>query len=284
MRRALGKGLAQLLGEQSENQPNELAIEAIVPNPDQPRKYFDPESLEELAESIRNVGILQPITVRPVSEEMYEIIAGERRWRASQLAGLRTIPVVIRSAEKSALLELAIIENVQREDISPLECAQAYKALMSEFELTQEQIAQRVGKSRTAVANMLRLLRLPPEVMDALHEGLITEGHARALLGCESAGDILEVFYRVVDDGLSVRETEKLVRSGSTSSEKSKSTRVKLPIPSNPEAIRLEQSLSERFGSPTYLQRSAKGKGKITVEFSNDEDLQRILDVLDVSL
>lgn len=281
MRRALGKGLAQLLGEQSDIQPNELELKQIRANASQPRKHFDDDALEELAESIRAVGILQPIVVRPVSEDKYEIIAGERRFRAAKIAGLSAVPVIVRSAPDDTVLQMALIENVQREDISPVECAWAYRQLSDEFGLTQEQIAQRVGKSRAAVTNSLRLLRLPDEVLEALGSGLITEGHAKALLMCDSDRRLKELFFRIIDQGLTVREAEKAARTAPKEAVTVKPTPVKRMV--DPNWVALEQSMSQRFGTPVHLEKSAKG-GKLAIEFYSDDDLQRILDVLGIEL
>src|SRR5580704_9085673 len=182
MRRALGKGLSQLIAEQYEGPTNELPVADIVPNSRQPRTVFNDEALEELAASIREYGILQPLIVRPLAEGKHELIAGERRLRAAKLAGLTSVPVIVRSAGNQSSLELALIENLQREDINALESAKAYRRLIDEFGMTQEQVADRVGKSRVSVANTVRLLRLPKRIMEGLEAGFISEGHARALL------------------------------------------------------------------------------------------------------
>lgn len=285
MRRALGKGLAQLLGEQSDVQPNELELDQIQANVNQPRKRFDEDALEELAESIRAVGILQPIVVRPIAENRYEIIAGERRFRAAKLAGLTSVPVTVRSAENDATLQMALIENVQREDISALECAWAYKQLSEDFGFSHEQIAQRVGKSRVAISNTLRLLRLPEEVQEAIGSGLITEGHARALLTCESEGKLRELFYKVVDQGMTVRETERAARAADVPKAKAERTKAKgKPADkADPNWSGLEEALSTYFGSPVKLEAGQIG-GKLSIEFYSDDDLQRILDILGVHL
>ncbi|MCC6687101.1 MAG: ParB/RepB/Spo0J family partition protein [Fimbriimonadaceae bacterium] len=279
MRRALGKGLAQLLGEQSDVQPNELEIGQIVPNKDQPRKHFDEDALDELAESIRAVGLLQPIVVRPIAEHKYEIIAGERRYRAAQRAGLTSVPISVRSASDASVLQLALIENVQREDISPVECALAYRQLVDEFNLTQEQVAQRVGKSRVAVSNTLRLLKLPDEVLEALGAGLITEGHAKALLSCPNERKLKELFFRIIDQGLTVREAEKAARSVERATPSPK----KKPQSLDADWRALETAFGDYFGSPAKLQKDGKG-GRIQISFYSDDDLQRILDLLDISL
>ncbi|ARU41048.1 hypothetical protein CCB80_07800 [Armatimonadetes bacterium Uphvl-Ar1] len=284
MRRALGKGLSQLLGEQAEESTNELPISSIRANTRQPRTQFDQEKLEELAVSIREFGVLQPLIVRPLSDDQFELIAGERRLRASKIAGLKTVPVVIRAASSQASLEIAIIENVQREDITAMECAVAYKRLIEEFDLSQEAVAQRVGKSRASVANTLRLLKLPERIQRGILSEEITEGHARALLMVESPVRQAALFERIIKDGLSVREVERLARASDNprpagpKSEKSKST-----PHSDPNWNSLEQGLSEYFGTPVQLQ-SDKIGGKLSIAFYSDDDLQRILDILGISL
>lgn len=284
MRRALGKGLSQLLGEQAEESTNELPISSIRANTRQPRTQFDQEKLEELAVSIREFGVLQPLIVRPLSDDQFELIAGERRLRASKIAGLKTVPVVIRAASSQASLEIAIIENVQREDITAMECAVAYKRLIEEFDLSQEAVAQRVGKSRASVANTLRLLKLPERIQRGILSEEITEGHARALLMVESPVRQAALFERIIKEGLSVREVERLARASDNprpagpKSEKSKTT-----PHSDPNWNSLEQGLSEYFGTPVQLQ-SDKIGGKLSIAFYSDDDLQRILDILGISL
>ncbi len=280
MRRALGKGLAQLLGEQSDVQPSELELSQIVANAAQPRKHFDEDALDELAESIRTIGLLQPIIVRPISEDRYEIIAGERRFRAAKRAGLTVVPVVVRSADDDAVLQMALIENVQREDISPVECAWAYRELHDKFGFTQEQIAQQVSKSRVAISNTLRLLKLPDEMLEALSSGLITEGHARALLSCENERKMKELFFRIIDSGMTVREAEKAARA---TDKPLVAPAAKITRSGDPNWIALEQTLSTHFGTPARLEKSAKG-GKLAIDFYSDDDLQRILDLLGIEL
>lgn len=277
MRRALGKGLAQLLGEQSEAPVTELALSQIRPNPNQPRKRFDEDSLAELADSIRDFGLLQPLIVRPVREGEYELIAGERRWRAAALAGLASVPVVVRDANEVERLQLGLIENIQREDISVLECALAYQALKSEFGLTQEEIARQVSKSRTAVANTLRLLTLPQSVQDGLAQGLITEGHARALLQCSSTAGMEALFYRVVDEGMTVRQTEQAARAPSEKG--AVTTKPQGATKKSPDDLALEEQFSHYFGTPAKLNREKTG-GKLTIEFYSEDDLERIVQLL----
>lgn len=280
MRRSLGKGLTQLIGEQSDSSIAEIALDAIQPNARQPRTVFDDDALDDLAASIRQVGILQPIVVRPISEGRYELIAGERRWRAAARAGLATIPALIRSATGESSLELALIENVQRENIGPLECARAYRQLIDEFRLTQEQVADRVGKSRVAIANTLRLLKLPEEVLRSLEAGEISEGHARALLGLTNAVAQIALCRQIVARGLSVREVEAIV-AGATKSKKTK--KPSNEAPKDPNWVALEEGLAIYFGTPVHLDVQGPG-GKLTIDFYSDDDLQRILDILGVHL
>lgn len=277
MRRALGKGLSQLIGEQFEGAPTEVPVSAIQPNLRQPRTYFDDAALAELSASIKEFGVLQPLLVRPLSEGTYELIAGERRLRASKLAGLETVPILIRSAGHQSSLEMALIENLQREDINPVECARAYRRLMDEFALTQEQVADKVGKSRTTVANTLRLLRLPPKVIDGIEGGRISEGHARALLAFESSEQQLAVYEQIIEKGLTVREVEKAAK------QKPVTKRVSTPpaqvTPTDPNDATLQDALSVFLGAPAKLVRSDVG-GKLVIDFYSEDDLDRILEQL----
>ena len=278
MRRALGKGLSQLLAEQTDASATEVAIDRIAPNPRQPRRHFDAEALTELAASIREYGVIQPLLVRPVSEGSYELIAGERRLRAAKEAGLETVPVTIRSATGQNSLELAIIENLQREDINAMECARAYQHLIQDFGLTQEQVSVRVGKSRTAVANQLRLLRLPEVIQEGVESGAISEGHARALLATDSPMRQLALYEKILVDGLSVRETERLAKAE--------------PRPVAGKAPKAEaeykdpvliQTLREHFSAPVRIQTDGK-RGKLSIEFFSEEDLTRIVERLGIQL
>lgn len=274
VRKVLGKGLVQLIGEQDDASVKEVSVESVGPNPHQPRREFDEEALGELAESVRRVGVLQPIVVRPVGHDRYEIIAGERRWRAAKMAGLQRVPVVVRTSDGTDSLALALIENLQRQDLHPLEAAAAYAALIEKFGLTQEEVAERVGKSRSAVANALRLLRLPQEIQEGLSEGKISEGHARALLQFETQVEMLAVYHRILEKGLTVREVERLAQQGARLG----STSITRPAPSP-----LEQAASERLGVPVRIVRKKEG-GKIEVTFYSDDDLDRVLSVLGVRL
>ncbi|MBI5708103.1 MAG: ParB/RepB/Spo0J family partition protein [Armatimonadetes bacterium] len=255
-----------------------LPLAAIRPNATQPRRHFEAGSLAELAASIQESGILQPVLVRPKAGT-YELIAGERRYRAAAIAGLKEIPAIIRQEGERESLELALIENLQREDISPLEAARAFQRLLDEFKLTQEAVAKRVGKSRPAVANTLRLLRLPPRIQEGLQKGAISEGHARALLSVSDPAVQLALFERIVAKGLSVREVEEAVQA--QGSERPAPNARRKPEDPHWEAIRT--SLSERFGSPVKLQRKGE-KGRLVIEFFSDDDLDRILESLEIRL
>ncbi|MCW5945827.1 MAG: ParB/RepB/Spo0J family partition protein [Fimbriimonadales bacterium] len=271
MRRALGKGLAQLIGESQSEGTQEVSIDSIVPNPQQPRKRFSDESLQELADSIKEIGVLQPLVVRPLDEGRYELIAGERRLRAAKLAGLTSVPILIRGADRSASLQIALIENVQREDISVLEAAEAYARLVHDFGLTQEEIAQRVGKSRPSIANALRLLKLPVEIREALASGSISEGHARALLQFDTETEMMLAHQQIIEKGLNVRDVEKLARGEA----EAQATGTKAKVAKRESEF--DTQLSEFFGSPARLIRQGK-RGKIEIDFFDDETLSGILD------
>lgn len=273
----LGRGLAQLIGDQAESGTNEVPVSAIVPNRRQPRTVFDQLAVEELAESIRQVGVLQPLVVRPLSEGVYELIAGERRLRASKLAGLDSVPVVVRSADDQGVLELALIENLQREDISPLESARAYRRLIDEFGLTQESVAQRVGKSRVAVANTVRLLKLPDPILSALERGSLTEGHARALLGLPNAVVQVAVYEQVVEGDLTVKQVEQLAKK-IDQPKRTRSRRGGSKIDPNWEALRV--SLESTLGAPVHIEGSASG-GRIVIDFYSEDDLSRVAEVIE---
>ncbi|MBS1702132.1 MAG: ParB/RepB/Spo0J family partition protein [Armatimonadetes bacterium] len=279
MRKASGRGIGQLLGPERDAVSREVGIDDIIPNKRQPRRHFEPDALEELAESIRVHGILSPILVRPLSAGKFEIIAGERRWRSAKLAGLKNVPVTIRSVAGQESLELAIIENVQREDISAYEAAMAYKQLVDEFGLTQEDVAIRVGKTRTGISNTLRLLRLPEQILLGLQEGLISEGHARALLALGSEQKQLAVFQQILKDGLSVRDVEKLSATQKEDKPKPTVTRVEKDVHTR----QLESAISERLGLPSKINRKGD-QGTVEITVFSDDDLQKILDIFGVEL
>jgi ParB family chromosome partitioning protein len=277
MKKPPPSGLPRLEEETPANTLQTAPVGSIVPNRRQPRSIFDQQRLQELADSMREYGILQPLVVRPLAEGKFELIAGERRLRAAKLAGLEDVPILVRHEGHQASLELALIENIQREEIGPMECARAYRKLMDEFGLTQEQVAGKVGKARTSVANTIRLLRLPMVVQEALESGQIQEGHARALLAFETEAEQLKAFQEILDGGLSVRAVEKSAREVKPAGRPAPS------IPSQPVWPELEEALSTHFGSRVQMAKAETG-GKITLEFYSDEDLERILAVLGIGI
>ncbi len=281
-RSGLGKGLDALfpdigLGEEQEETPKDYfvcAVEHIRPNPFQPRRKFSEEEMGELAASVKTHGILQPLLVR-TSDDGYELVAGERRLRAAKMAGLATVPVVIRAIRDAELLEFSIIENIQREDLNPMEEAEAYGRLLSEFGLTQEKVAERVGKSRSAVANFLRLNQLPEEIKAGLRDGTLSMGHGRALLGADSALIQRKAWQLVVAGKLSVRETEKLIIRLNAEKVAPK----KADQPEDIHFSSLADDLGRRFGTKVQIRRHGK-KGRVEIEFYSDEDLDRLLSLL----
>ncbi|MBC8064856.1 MAG: ParB/RepB/Spo0J family partition protein [Chlorobia bacterium] len=282
MRRAFGKGLSQLIAEDAIAEDAEnatsVSIESISPNSRQPRLRFDNEALQELTQSIKEFGIIQPLLVRPTTKGKYELIAGERRLRAAKLAGLRLVPVVVRQATNEHSLELALIENIQREDINAMECARAYRQLIDEFSLTQEQVAAKVGKSRVAITNTLRLMKLPKRIQEAVGSGQISEAHARALLGFENDIHMIAVFDQVLEKGLTVKDVEQRAKSVTRPTKKAPK-----PISSqaniDPNTATLEEALSTYFGASTKIRKGEIG-GELSIQFYSDDDLERILDIL----
>ena len=254
-----------------------LRINEITPNREQPRKEFDKEHLEELASSIKQYGIIAPLLVQK-KENYYELIAGERRWRAARMAGLSEVPVVIREMTEQEGVEMSLIENIQREDLSPIEEANAYARLADEFKLTQEEIAKRVSKSRTTITNAMRLLRLPEEVQAMLAAGDITEGHARAILSLLTADDQIETARKIAQEGLSVRETEKLVRA--MTHPKARKTRQPGNVVDEVIYRNLEEQLSEALGTKVRISPQGKNKGRIEIEYYSTLDLDRLSDIL----
>ncbi|MBJ2137756.1 MAG: ParB/RepB/Spo0J family partition protein [Paraglaciecola chathamensis] len=282
-KRGLGRGLDALLAtsqasrnaqdnqpEQNDSELQQLAVEFLKPGKYQPRKDMSPDALEELASSIRSQGVIQPIIVRTVGNNEFEIIAGERRWRASQLAGLETVPCLVKDVPDEAAVAIALIENIQREDLNAMEEAQALERLMSEFELTHQEVATAVGKSRTTVTNLMRLNNLHDDVKLLLEHGDIEMGHARALLGLEGDAQ-LEAAHIVSGKGLTVRDTENLVRKflePATPKEEKKL---------DPDVVRLQDKLSQNLGAPVQIAHNAKGKGKVVINFSSLDQLDGIL-------
>ncbi len=276
-RRGLGKGLEALIpvAQEPPGGVSQVPVTAITPNPLQPRARLDPEALAELATSIREHGLIQPLIVSQQGPERYQLIAGERRWQAAQMAGMATVPVILKETTPQQSLELALVENIQRADLNPLEEASAFRQLVEEFGLTQEQVADRVGKSRTAVTNTMRLLRLPAQVREALVGGTIFEGHARALLALPTAEAQVASFKVIVKRSLSVRQTEELVRRllARPGPEKTKRTLT-------PESEALEEEFRQTLGTKVNLYRSRKGRGRLVIHFYSEEELQAIYDVI----
>ena len=277
--KGLGKGLGALLGDfdegsQEENGLKKLPLHKIEPNPDQPRRDFDPEEMEELAESIRTHGVIQPLTVREMANGYYQIIAGERRWRASRLAGLEEIPAVIIEADDKKAMELALIENLQRSDLNPVEEANGYDSLIREYGLTQEEAAARVGKSRPAVANALRLLSLCEGVLDKVRSGELTAGHARAILQLKSEKKQLEAAQKISALGLSVRQAEMLCKNMTREPEKQPPIVLEVNY-----VAECEKNLSKHLGRGVKIV-NGKRKGHFELEFYGQDDLQVLLDAL----
>lgn len=291
--RGLGKGLDSLIPnavggvkekkvekeapvvEQSKGPETIVKITKVEPNREQPRKYFDEDALQELADSIKQFGLLQPILVQD-RKDYYEIIAGERRWRAAKLAGLKEVPVIIRNYTEQEIVEISLIENIQREDLNPIEEAQAYKRLLTEFNLKQDEVAERVSKSRTAVTNSIRLLKLSEEVQQMVIDDMISTGHARALLAIENPEEQYTLAQKIFDEKLSVRDVEKLVKN--------------LHKPAKPKKLDdktlqtiyldLEERLKQKLGTKVAITSKGGGAGKIEIEFYNHEDLDRLLDMI----
>lgn len=290
----LGKGLGSLIPDAIKEPTvqqvvvsaiQELPLADIRPNPHQPRKEFDEETLEELAASIKSIGIVQPITVREVEDGKYEIVAGERRYRASKMAGRETIPAYIRKTENDDVLALALIENIQRDDLNAMEVAISYQRLIDECNLTQEGLSERVGKKRATIANYLRLLKLPAEIQLALRNKQITMGHARALLGLDDPETQLMIFEQILKYDFSVRKVEEVVRELANPEKKEElveqkeSKRVKKDELGD--YIELQKHLSTRFNTKVELKRNENGRGKIVIAFKSDSELERIMELLD---
>ncbi len=253
-----------------------LKLSDIEPNRKQPRKHFDKEALEELADSIKNYGMIQPIVVRK-KDDYYEIIAGERRWRAAKLANLKEVPVIIKEYSNQEVMEIALIENIQRKDLNPIEEAQAYKSLISEYHMKQDELAERLSKSRAAIANSMRLLKLPREVQDYLIEGRLSMGHARALLSLEHEELQIDAAKQIAEKDLSVRETEKLVKNILNPKQS------KLPIPTGQDIVygKIEERLKDQLGTKVSLSHKKDGRGKIEIEYFSDKELERLLELFD---
>jgi ParB family chromosome partitioning protein len=301
-KQALGKGLSALLSgastedevlaksaTRSDARVAMINLKWIVANPYQPRTDFEQEALEELAESIKIHGIIQPVTLRKLSDQQYQLISGERRFRASQMAGLTEIPAYIRTADDQTMLEMALIENIQREDLNAIEVAYSYQRLIDECNLTQEQLSTRVAKKRSTITNYLRLLKLPAEIQQGIKQGKITMGHARALINVGDEKKQLAIYHKIIQEELSVRQVEELVRENNESkSEKKSSTDKKTDVKSSEvDTERMKtfklygDKLSAILNRPIQIQQTKDGKGRITIEFDNDEQLEKIIEFFD---
>lgn len=284
--RGLGRGLAAFFPEMEEAEAHnstEVLIENIAPNPFQPRRDFKQESLEELAQSIKAHGILQPLLVKKV-DDGYQLIAGERRLRAAKIAGLSTVPVIVKDLDERLIMEITLVENLQREDLNPIEEAEGYRRLIDEFQLTQEQVAKTVGKSRSAITNTLRLLNLPPEIQACLIENKISSGHARALLAVESTEIQIAACEKIIAQNLSVRETEKLVREIEKKDVSRETLRRSMGLPVKkstvePEIQAVIEGLTRSLGTKVNIKKGKKG-GKIEIEYYSAEELERITEIL----
>lgn len=285
----LGRGLDALISTEAvrtsgSSSIGEIELSQIEANPNQPRREFDKESLQELADSIAEIGVIQPITLRKVGDEKYQIIAGERRFRASQMAGKETIPAYILEASDENTMEMALIENIQREDLNSMEIALAYQQLIEQYNLSQEQLSKRVGKGRATVANFLRLLRLPAAIQVALKEKKIDMGHARALLSLESPSEQIALFKEIQQKSYSVRQVEEIVREKKNSSEaptESDTAKAESANRQGAEFHQLKRQLTQFFQTPVQLTCNAKGTGKISIKFKNEQELERIIAIFD---
>lgn len=278
VKKGLGRGLQALIPTKEEPKiegaVTEIEITSIHVNKKQPRKFFSEEKLEELAASIKEHGIVQPIVVSPVKAGGYELVAGERRWRACKRLGIKTIPVIIKDVTERQRAEIALIENIQRENLNPAEEAVAYKTLMDDYGLTQEELSSRVGKSRPFIANTVRLLNLPKEVLEMLQDGRLSAGHARAILGLTKHRDQIELAKKVVAGNLSVRQTELAIKNGIKTKEQDKPLVKREPI-----ILAVEEKLRSRFSTQVKI-RNGKKAGRIEIDYYDQEDLKRIIDIL----
>lgn len=283
-RNALGRGLGSLISmddivTSGSSAINEIAIDRITPNPEQPRATFDAEALEELAISIRELGIIQPLTLRSTGDDHYQIISGERRYRAAKLAGLTAVPAYVRSADDTTMTEMALIENIQREDLNAIEIALAFRKLIDQYHLTQERLSERIGKNRATIANFLRLLKLPAEVQLGLRDKLVDMGHARALLSLDKPSLQLRLYNETVNKGLSVREVEHRAKEYQAAMTVSSPAVRRVSRSRDYEVLR--KHLSSSFGVPVKFSCDAAGKGHITFPFSTEAELEKIISIFD---
>jgi len=286
-RSALGKGLDSLISmddiqTSGSSAINEISISQIKPNPDQPRQNFDEEALEELAASIRELGIIQPLTLRSTGDNSYQIISGERRYRAAQLAGLETVPAYIRTANDSEVTEMALIENIQREDLNAIEIALTFRKLIDQYNLTQERLSERIGKKRATIANFLRLLKLPAEVQLGLHDHTLDMGHARALLSLENPKLQLKLYNETIKKGLSVRQVEQRAKQMQQAELNERADQEGGAKPLNVKDYEiLQKHLASAFGVPVKFTCDKSGKGKITFPFTTEAQLEKIISIFD---
>lgn len=284
---ALGRGLDALISTeeirpQGSSTISEIPIERIEANPNQPRREFDEEALNELAASIREIGIIQPITLRQLDDDKFQIIAGERRWRASQRAGLKAVPAYIRTINDENVMEMALVENIQREDLNAIEIALAYEHMLTNLGMTQEKVAERVGKSRAAIANHVRLLRLPAQVQVSLQNKEIDMGHARALLSIDSPSLQVKLFREIQKNGYSVRKVEEMVQKLRNGEDVVSGKKKIAPTKGlSEEHSALRQRVSDIFNAKVQMTCAANGKGKISIPFANEEELSRIMALID---
>lgn len=285
---ALGRGLDALISTDDElhtggsSSINEVPVEKIKANPNQPRREFSETSLEELAESIRQIGIIQPITLRQMEDGTYQIIAGERRWRASQMAGLNSVPAYVRTADDEKMMQMALVENIQREDLNAIEIALAYQNLIEQYHLTQDKLSEKIGKNRATIANYLRLLKLPAQVQMALRNKEVDQGHARALLGLDKPTLQVKLFNEIKEKGYSVRQVEDMVKAlnnGETVKSGRHTMKAKNHLPE--EYNELKNRLAEVFRTKVEMTCSQKGKGKIILSFANEEELEHLISLFD---
>lgn len=286
---ALGRGLDALISTQEEVETSgsssisEIALSQIEANPNQPRREFDEKALEELADSIRNFGIIQPITLRQLSDDRYQIIAGERRWRASQMAGIQRVPAYIRTADDENMMQMALVENIQREELNPIEVALAYQHLIERYNLKQEELSEKIGKNRATIANTLRLLKLPAQVQMAIKNRQIDKGHARALLSLADPAMQVKFFKEVLEKGYSVRQIEEMVAQINAGEAVKSGKRTlqdkKVLLPEEFKVLKTQ--LSDFFKTKVQMTCSQQGKGKISIPFENEEELTRIIELFD---
>ena len=288
-RNALGRGLDSLISmgdirTDGSSAINEISVDLIVPNPGQPRTFFAEEALEELSASIRELGVIQPLSLRLTDDGRYQIIAGERRWRAARMAGLTSVPAYVRTASDSEITEMALIENIQREDLNAIEVALAFKKLIDTYHLTQDRLSERIGKKRATIANHLRLLKLPAEIQLGLRDHKLEMGHARALLSVADTAAQLELYNMIVEQGLSVRRVEELAREfnegGTTQEPATEEPKKERPQPDK-YSRELQESLTKIFTTPVKVNLRPDGKGSITLKFSSDDELINIVDLLE---